>query len=157
METSISRNQTAHPLEGHLGYWLRRVSNAVSGEFARALQARQTSVAEWVFLRLLYDRKQATPGQLARELEMTRGAITKIIDKLQAKGWLNSRIDPTDNRVQLLALTGAGRRIVPSLARIADRNDKQFFDALTPAERQTLRHLLQTIAERHSLTGVPIA
>lgn len=33
-------------LERHLGYWLRRVSNQVSGAFARALQERGLSVAE---------------------------------------------------------------------------------------------------------------
>ena len=37
-------------LETHLGYWLRRVSNHVSGAFARALQQRNVSVAEWVVL-----------------------------------------------------------------------------------------------------------
>ena len=43
-------------LEKHLGYWLRRVSNAVSGEFARALQEKQISVAEWVLLSVLSER-----------------------------------------------------------------------------------------------------
>jgi len=33
-------------LEVHFGYWLRRVSNHVSGTFAKALQERQVSVAE---------------------------------------------------------------------------------------------------------------
>ena len=40
-------------LETHLGYWLRRVSNRVSGAFAQALHAKQVSVAEWVMLRHL--------------------------------------------------------------------------------------------------------
>jgi DNA-binding MarR family transcriptional regulator len=98
METD-SRAQASR-LETHLGYWLRRVSNAVSGSFTRSLQARQTSVAEWVLLHHLHDRKQATPGELAEALTITRGAISKIIDKLQAKEWIRSRIKPEDNRVQ---------------------------------------------------------
>lgn len=59
-------------LETHLGYWLRRVSNAVSGEFGRSLRARGTSVAEWVLLRQLYERESATPGEMAETLSMTR-------------------------------------------------------------------------------------
>src|SRR5689334_5809911 len=94
-------------LEAHLGYWLRKVSNAVSSDFARSLQARQTSVAEWVVLRRLYDRHEATPGELADALAMTRGAISKIVGKLDAKGWIRSRIKSEDNRVQLLSLTAA--------------------------------------------------
>jgi DNA-binding MarR family transcriptional regulator len=142
-------------LETHLGYWLRRVSNAVSGSFARSLQARQTSVAEWVLLRHLHDRKQATPGELAEALTMTRGAISKIIDKLQAKDWIRSRIKPEDNRVQLLSLTAAGRRVVPQLADIADHNDDQFFGLLNTGERRLLRDLLIKLANHHQIRDVP--
>ncbi len=142
-------------LETHLGYWLRRVSNAVSGSFARSLQERQTSVAEWVLLRRLYDRKQSTPGELADALTMTRGAISKIIDKLQEKGWIRSRIKPEDNRVQLLSLTASGRRVVPELAGIADQNDDRFFAFLNTGERRLLRELLIKLADHHRIRDVP--
>ncbi len=143
------------PLEAHLGYWLRRVSNAVSGSFSRSLQAKQTSVAEWVLLRHLHNRGQATPGELAEALTMTRGAISKIIDKLQAKGWIRSRINPEDNRIQLLSLTVVGRRVVPQLAEIADRNDDQFFAFLSAYERHVLHDLLTKLANHHQIRKVP--
>ncbi len=117
METIRHAKRSISGLESHLGYWLRRVSNTVSGEFARSLHARQTSVAEWVLLRHLYERQQVTPGELAEASKMTRGAISKIIDKLQAKGWIKSRINPEDNRAQLLSLTPVGRRNLPELSR----------------------------------------
>ncbi len=145
----------ASQLEMHLGYWLRRVSNAVSGSFARSLQARQTSVAEWVLLCHLHDRKQATPGELAEALTMTRGAISKVIDKLQAKEWIQSRIKPEDNRVQLLSLTAAGRRVIPQLAEIADHNDDRFFAFLNTGERRTLRDLLIRLTNHHQIRDVP--
>lgn len=144
------------PLEAHLGYWLRRVSNAVSGSFSRSLQAKQTSVAEWVLLRHLHDRRQATPGELAEALTMTRGAISKIIDKLQAKEWIKSRIKPEDNRIQLLSLTVAGRRVVPDLADIADRNDDRFFAFLSTNEQHVLRDLLIKLANHHQIRNVPL-
>jgi DNA-binding MarR family transcriptional regulator len=153
METD--RRAQASQLETHLGYWLRRVSNAVSGSFARSLQARQTSVAEWVLLSQLHDRKQATPGELAEALTMTRGAISKVIDRLQAKDWIRSRIKPEDNRVQLLSLTAAGRRAVPQLAEIADHNDDQFFAVLNTGERQRLRDLLIKLANHHQIRDLP--
>jgi hypothetical protein len=40
----------AAKLENHLGYWLRLVSKQISAAFARALQERGLSVAEWVAL-----------------------------------------------------------------------------------------------------------
>lgn len=156
METTSDAKRSVSRLESHLGYWLRRVSNSVSGEFARSLHARQTSVAEWVFLRHLYEQEQATPGELAEASTMTRGAISKIIDKLQEKGWIRSKVNPEDNRGQLLSLTPVGRRNLPELAEIADQNDEQFFACLDAGERSTLRRLLSKLAEHHQIRDVPV-
>lgn len=155
METRSARPAISG-LETHLGYWLRRVSNSVSGGFAQSLQAKQTSVAEWVLLRHLWGRTHATPGEMAEALTMTRGAISKIIDKLESKGWIRSRINPEDNRGQLLSLSGAGRRIVPELASIADRNDQKFFSCLNAEEKTALRHLLGKLATHHQMHDVPL-
>jgi len=143
-------------LESHLGYWMRRVSNRVSGAFARALQARQTSVAEWVMLQHLRQRPRTTPGELAEALSLTRGAVSKIVDKLEAKNWIASSTKREDHRVQLLSLTPRGRRVLPQLAEIADRNDRQFFDCLDAGEKASLRHLLGKLAEFHHITDTPV-
>jgi DNA-binding MarR family transcriptional regulator len=92
---------------------------------------------------------------MAEVLRMTRGAISKIIDKLETKGWIRSRINPEDNRGQLLSLTGAGRRIVPELASIADLNDQKFFSCLNSEEKAALRHLLGKLAAHHQMHDVP--
>jgi DNA-binding MarR family transcriptional regulator len=156
METIDPRPPSVSELEIHLGYWLRRVSNAVSDEFARSLQSKRTSVAEWVLLRHLWDLGRATPGEMAEALTMTRGAISKIIDKLQSKDWIISRIKPEDNRVQLLSLTRTGRRVVPELAAIADHNDQKFFACLDAAERTALRRLLGKVASHHQIREIPV-
>ena len=84
--------ELAPTLESHLGYWLRRVSNAVSGSFSRTLNEKQTSVAEWVLLRELHNRKQTSHGELADSLGLTRGAVSKIVDKLDGKGWIQTDV-----------------------------------------------------------------
>ena len=143
-------------LEVHLGYWLRRVSSHISGAFARALQARRTSVAEWVVLNHLQGRQGTTPGELADALGMTRGAVSKVLDKLEAKHWITRATKREDNRIQLLSLTRPGRHVLPQLAELADRNDEQFFDCLDPGDRATLRRLLQKLSDRHRIHDVPI-
>ena len=156
MET-VSRKTPAPPhLESHLGYWLRRISNAVSGSFARALQEKQTSVAEWVLLRELHERGKAAPGELADSLGLTRGAVSKIVDKLDAKGWIQTEAKEGDSRFRLLSLTRAGRRSLPVLAEIADQNDARYFDCLSAREKGTLRELLAKLADRNGIRDVPI-
>ncbi|MFN3609906.1 MAG: MarR family winged helix-turn-helix transcriptional regulator, partial [Hyphomonas sp.] len=121
------RSQTVSALETHLGYWLRMVSNAVSQAFARSLEAEGVTVAEWVFLRTLYDFERLSPSHLADALGMTRGAVTKLADRLIEKGLTAREADPEDGRAQLLALTPPARKLVPRLAALADANDAAFF------------------------------
>lgn len=143
-------------LEDHLGYWLRYVSNHVSGAFAQALQERQVSVAEWVALRHLYSRETITPGELAELIGMTRGAISKVLTKLESKEWIARASDQTDNRVQWITLTPAGQQILPQLAQLADHNDAYFFGALSPAEQATLRQLLEKLTQLHHWKSLPV-
>ena len=155
METSTQEKSHIPQLETHLGYWLRRVSNAVSGSFSRALQEKQTSVAEWVLLRELHERGQTGPGELADSLGLTRGAVSKIADKLDAKGWIKTEAKEGDSRFRLLCLTRAGERSLPVLAEIADQNDVGYFDCLTAREKSVLRDLLIKLADHNHIHNVP--
>ena len=143
-------------LTDHLGFWLRQVSNHVSHAFARKVEASGVTVAEWVVMRDLFDQKAAAPSRLAERLGMTRGAITKLADRLIEKSLLSRRPDPDDARAQILALTSKGRRLVPELAALADRNDAEFFDHLSGADRALLLQLLKDIVRRRGLTAAPI-
>ena len=53
---------TPSELTTHLGYWLRLVSNHVSQAFARKLEGRGVTVAEWVVMRLLLDGANSRPA-----------------------------------------------------------------------------------------------
>ncbi len=146
----------ASTLQSHLGYWLRFASNQVSQAFSDKLKALDVSVAEWVVLRELYDSESA-PSALAERIGMTRGAITKIADRLIAKSLVTRSPSEEDARSQALALTRQGRALVPKLAAIADRNDAEFFAHLSPRERATIEDAMKGIVRRLGLKGQPVA
>lgn len=147
-------NDTPSDLQAHLGYWMRIVSNAVSHSFARKVEAQGVTVAEWVFLRMLHDVDRIAPTLLAERMAMTKGAITKLADRLVEKKLVERKANPDDRRAQTLALTPAGRTLVPRLAALADRNDAAFFQPLEPRERDEMERLLRKIVSTHGLTGL---
>jgi DNA-binding MarR family transcriptional regulator len=144
------------PLTEHLGFWLRTVSNHVSYAFAAKVATQSVTVAEWVVMRSLYGKKPMAPSRLAAEIGMTRGAITKLADRLIAKSLIVRRSNTEDARSQTLALTKRGTELVPKLAELADRNDAEFFDHLSGDERNRLERLLKRLVERCQMTAVPI-
>jgi DNA-binding MarR family transcriptional regulator len=152
----MARAATVSPLDAHLGYWLRFVSNQVSQAFSRKVEARGVTVAEWVMLRELYATGPVIPSILAETLGMTRGAISKLADRLAAKALLTRTTNAADRRYQALALTDAGRGLVPELATLADQNDAEFFGHLTPAERARLQGAMKDIVRRRGLKEIPV-
>ncbi|MGV1789139.1 MarR family winged helix-turn-helix transcriptional regulator [Rhizobium sp. A37_96] len=140
----------------HLGFWLRMVSNHVSHAFAAKLADKQVTVAEWSLMRTLYGKEPTPPSRLADDMGMSRGAITKLADRLIAKSLIRREASANDGRAQTLALTDRGRDLVPDLAALADRNDAEFFECLTMDERAMLGRLLKSLAERGHMTAIPI-
>jgi DNA-binding MarR family transcriptional regulator len=146
----------ASPLEAHLGYWLRLVSNHVSHEFKGRVEGHGATVAEWVVLRKLLDLGPSAPSQIAEALGMTRGAISKLDDRLAAKGLIEIGASDNDGRQQVVTLSRRGRELVPRLAALADENDALFFGVLDSEEQATLRRLLARLIRAHQLAGTPI-
>ncbi|MEY4575553.1 MAG: hypothetical protein RL701_256 [Pseudomonadota bacterium] len=143
-------------LEEHIGFWLRFVSNHVSGRFQGLVEEQGVSLSEWVALRQLYGAGRVSPAKLIDSLGMTKGAISKVLDRLETKALVRRVSDPSDGRAQFVELTRAGRTLVPRLARIADENDRHFFGKLAPATRDALVQTLLTIVREHELKQIPI-
>jgi len=152
----MSKEPSVSDLTAHLGYWLRYVSNHVSQAFARKVEARGVTVAEWVLLRQLLDEEALAPSRLSERMGMTRGTVSKLAERLIDKGLLARMDNPEDARAHTLALTGKGRRLVPQLAALADANDSEFFDHLAPKDRVALLRILREIVEKRGLHTVPV-
>lgn len=153
---AMSRKKQTSDLTTHLGYWLRLVSNHVSQAFARKVESQGVTVAEWVVLRALFSQEEVLPSELAETLGMTRGAISKLSDRLLNKKLISRTAHEQDGRAHTLALTRTGRELVPALAALADANDEEFFSHLGASEYSVLKALMQRIAAANDLRDPPI-
>lgn len=149
-------NPSLPPLTAHLGYWLRYVSNHVSHGFARKLEARGVTVAEWAFLRTLYDHDAIGPSRLAERLGMTRGAISKLAVRLIAKRLIARTESEEDERAHHLSLTPEGLALVPILSALADANEAEAFADLTAEDRATIEALMRRLVDTHGLSATPV-
>jgi DNA-binding MarR family transcriptional regulator len=148
-------SQTASNIESHTGFWLRFVSNHVSHSFARKLANTGVTVAEWVILRELFDTGETSPSQLAASSGLTRGAVSKLVDRLLRKDLVSRAEAAEDRRFQDVELTPAGRALVPRLATLADQNDEEFFSHLSVKERGVLVTTLRKLVAANKLKKIP--
>lgn len=152
----MSGTATVSALEDHLGYWLRFVSNHVSLAFSRKVEACGVTVSEWVMLREVFRLGRTSPGALVGEIGMSKGAVSKLLERLAGKGLVKRTALEHDRRQQEVALTPAGRTLVPRLARLADENDREFFEVLPAKVRDELARTLRLLVEHHGLKAVPV-
>lgn len=132
------------------------MSNHVSHAFARKLADKDVTVAEWVMMRALFGAEPTAPSLLADRMGLTRGAVTKLADRLIDKGLVARTANPADARAQTLSLTSRGQAFTPELAALADRNETECFAHLSPEDRRALERILKETTARLGLTASPI-
>jgi DNA-binding MarR family transcriptional regulator len=90
--------------------------------------------------------KDATSQQdLAEQLKINRTIMVKVIDKLEADGYVVRQRSPRDRRAYMLSVTPAGREALADSAVAFSRGEKLLTAALSPAERSRLNALLRRL------------
>jgi MarR family transcriptional regulator, lower aerobic nicotinate degradation pathway regulator len=152
----MAAKKSISSLQDHAGYWLRYVSNHVSHAFALKVEAKGVTVAEWVFLREMLNAGAANPSQLSDAVGMTRGTVSKLVERLCRKKLAVRSSSDSDRRYQTVELTAAGKRLVPGLAQLADENDHEFFGHLKAEEKTWLVSLLQDVVRQRGWKDLPV-
>jgi DNA-binding MarR family transcriptional regulator len=106
-------------------------------------------------LRVLFEVGETSPSKLAAFSGLTRGAVSKLVDRLLRKDLVSRTEASEDRRFQDVKLTAAGRALVPKLATLADRNDEEFFSHLSTKDRAALVAILKKLVAANKLKKVP--
>ena len=141
-------------IESHLSYWLHYVGYRLAHELRLKTQQFGVTAAEWVVLRMLYD-EGSRPTHLAIRLGLTRGSISRLAVRLEAKGLIDREKSLSDRRTQMLTLTGLGRAVVPVLAALADETDARNFGDAGLAWREKIEQVMKWIVRRDRLRFIP--
>ena len=90
-------------------------ARSLSGDFDQLSQVVSEKVGlsptELLAMDLISRQGRVTAGMLARELHLTTGAITGLIDRLEQAGFARRSADPTDRRRVIVTATAKERRV----------------------------------------------
>jgi DNA-binding MarR family transcriptional regulator len=126
--------------------------NGISRRIKRGMEAtlaeHDLTVPDWHVLstlRLAGVEQRSTPGGLATDLELSSGAMTNRLDRLEEAGLLRRLPDANDRRVVVVELTEAGRAAWDEAAAVQGRREAFFASALTKTEQRQLNALLRKL------------
>jgi DNA-binding MarR family transcriptional regulator len=94
-------------------------------------------------------------GQMADALEIQSSSMSRLGDRLFAKGLLDRRPSPTDRREVTLALTLKGRRMVDRVLQRRRREIAKIVSDIPAPKRQVLLDALRLFSEASGESGAP--
>src|ERR671931_41127 len=88
---------------------------------------------------------RSSPGKLARLMELSSGAMTNRLDRLEQAGLVRRLPDPNDRRGIQVELTEKGKRLYEDGIGVQGRKEALVAAALTDAEKKQLNALLRRL------------
>jgi DNA-binding MarR family transcriptional regulator len=89
----------------------------------------------------------STVAELARECQLDAGAMTRLLDRLEAKGLCRRVRSVADRRVVNIELTADGKQVAAGIPQVLSRVQNAHLAGFTREEFETLKGLLRRILE----------
>lgn len=130
---------------------LRRIANHLERELRRELAAQGIEVWELEVLLALHRAagQRLSAGALLRGSQVTAGAITNRIARLESHGWVRRDPDPADRRQVLVTLTPSGQDRAACILTLTTTTEQRLLGQADPATigrlSEDLRELLLAI------------
>ena len=131
--------------ENSMGYLMRRIMGVVAQDVEREMEPFGLTDAQWKPLLRLYLRQANTVAELARCCEMDAGSMTRLLDRVEAKGLLRRVRSSEDRRVVNIELTPDGLAAAAQIPVILSRVQNNALRGFSETEWRSLQDFLQRI------------
>ncbi|RDI98450.1 MarR family transcriptional regulator [Dyella solisilvae] len=140
------------------GYLLNDVTLLFRKHFDRRAVKFGLTRAQWRATKMLYHREGLRQTELAELLEMEPIAVGRVIDRLQAAGFVERRPDPKDRRAWRLYVTDQARGVIADMELIARGLRRDATRGIAVDEMQQALEVLNRIKENlQALDGAGLA
>ena len=147
MDTTES---TAIDIDQQPGYAIRRLHQISVGVFLQETGELGVTPVQYAALQVVGNQPGIDQRTLARGIALDTSTTGGVIDRLEARGWLERRLSPQDRRARLLYLTPAGEQGLADTLPAMLRAQEQILAPLTERQRTEFMRLLQLLVTRNN-------
>ena len=122
---------------------LRRMGNRIAGVLGATQQ-------QWAVLAILAEGSASglPLSELGKSLDVTKGNITGLIDRMERDGLAKRKDDPKDRRVIRAVITPRGRKILRDIQPVKDQWGQRLFQGFSAKDKKELASLLNRLTEK---------
>ena len=144
MKRTPPRKQPADASGTHLWLVLMKAHRTLERLATRSIES-EVCLTDFAVMEMLLHKGPQPVNEIGRRVELTSGAITTAVDRLESRNLVTREAHPSDRRARIVRLTATGEE---QAAKIVARH-KAVMDlaasALSKTERATLIELLKTL------------
>ncbi len=154
-----SREGGRKPEDRALGLWivLARATSAITARVQDQLSGHNLTLAEFGILEVLYHKGPLPVGEVQKRILVSSGGVTYLVDRLEAKGFVERRAGSTDRRTRYAALTPAGSALIDDIFPEHAELIEELMAALSDEEQEIayrlVRRLGLSVAARPTTTS----
>ena len=137
-----------------IGCLLRRLTNLMLPRAEARFADKDLTFTHWVIFMCLRDGIADTCADIARHMGYYSGAVTRLVDQLEKRGFVARRRSTTDRRVVHLALTAEGKAMAKALTPSTMNFWNEMLEDFSAAEAEMLIELLQRLLHKMEKTPV---
>ena len=134
-----------------VGYLIGDVSRMIRTVYDRRVEPMGLTRAQWRVITRLNRLENCTQTELATELEIEKPTLGKLIERLEAKGWVGRRSDPCDARSKIVYLTSAALPLLQAMHNEAEEVVTGIFAGVSAEEVKRLYAILDHIKSNLSI------
>jgi DNA-binding MarR family transcriptional regulator len=134
-------------LSRNFGFLLNDVARLMRTAYDRRIRKLGLTRAQWWVLTHLYRANGASQTELAETLEIEKPTLGRLLDRLEAKGWVRREHDASDRRVWRVHLTEEVEPALRTMRTIAAELRRDALAGVSAAERERFVDTLLAIKE----------
>jgi DNA-binding MarR family transcriptional regulator len=136
-----------YPIEELLLYWVYRVQTEGVALLLRRFKVAGYDITPEQFgvLARLRVQQGLNQSQLGERMLKDRHNITRILNLLEKRGYIERRPDSSDRRIFRVFLTESGQEIQEELTPIVIKHLDELLDGVHDQDRETIRKILERI------------
>jgi DNA-binding MarR family transcriptional regulator len=139
------------------GYLFRRMQQIAVSIFMEECKAFDLTPVQYAALIAIHAHPGIDATRLSAVIAFDRSTLGSVIERLQAKDYIERKPAPEDKRIKLLYLTKPGAAILREIIPAVERAQARMLEPLKPTERKALMGLLvQLVDLNNEASRVPL-
>jgi len=139
------------------GYLFRRMQQIAVAIFIEECKVFDLTPVQYAALIAIRTHPGIDATRLSAVIAFDRSTLGSVIERLEAKSYIERKPAPEDKRVKLLYLTKAGANLLRDILPSVDRVQARILQPLKPADRKTLLTLLEQLVDlNNEASRVPL-